>query len=305
MNAVATYETVTVSGCGLLDAREDGKLLLRGSEAAGLLDGQVSNDVGALEPGEGCEAALLTGKGRMLAPLRVVRRADGYLLLTERSTLQELFDRLRTGGLGWDAEIVKQTLELSRIELVGPQTDAVLSAAGYEPPPPALHGCSADAIRTPYGAELLVPAADEAPARKALLTAGALPAGEDLAELLRVEEGRPRWGHELDESAMPEETGRVDELVSFTKGCYVGQETVARLHWKGKPNRFLRRLLLDGPATQGQAITLPDAPERELGTIGTVADSPTGGAVALAMVRREAEPGARVLVGGSTGATIA
>lgn len=109
MSTIATYETVTATGCGLLDARNDGKLLLLGSEAAGLLDGQVSNDVGGLAPDEGCDAALLTGKGRMLAPVRIVHRGDGYLLITERETLQELFDRLRTGGLGWDAEIVKQT----------------------------------------------------------------------------------------------------------------------------------------------------------------------------------------------------
>lgn len=196
-------------------------------------------------------------------------------------------------------------MELARIELIGPTTDAVLTAAGYTPPPDTLHSCSVDAIRTPYGADLLVAAADEASARATLLAAGALPASEELAETLRVQQSRPRWGYELDETAMPEETGRVTELVSFTKGCYVGQETVARLHWKGKPNRWLRKLVLDGPAARGDAITLANAPERELGTLGTVTDSPTEGWLALAMVRREAEPGDRVLVSGQTGATIA
>ena len=97
--AEATYETVTREGCGLLPAAEDGKLLLTGSEAAGLLDGQLSNDVAGLAVGSGCEAVLLTPKGRMLAPVRVLHRADGLLLLTERATLQSLWDRLRSGGL--------------------------------------------------------------------------------------------------------------------------------------------------------------------------------------------------------------
>ena len=305
MSAAATYETLTEAGCGVLDSRDDGKLLLRGGEAAGLLDGQLSNDIGALEPGRGCDSALLTGKGRIVAPVRVLRREDGYLLLTERATLQELFDRLRTGGLGWDAELVKQTLELSRIELLGPGTDEVLTAAGYAPPGEPLHSSSADAVRTPYGADLLVAAADETSARSALAEAGALPASEALAEIVRAEHGRPRWGYELDETVMPEETGLVDELVSFTKGCYVGQETVARLHWKGKPNRFLRKLRLDAPGGQGDAITLPDTPDRALGTIGTAVVSPSEGPIALAMVRREAGPGDTVVVADGISATIA
>jgi len=301
----ASYATVTTNGCGLLDAREDGKLLLRGSGAAGLLDAQLSNDVAGLAPDEGCAATLLTAKGRMLAPLRVINRQDGYLLLTERATLQELFDRLRSGGLGWDAQIIKQTLELARIELIGPRTDAVLKDAGFAPPPAALHSCSSDAIRTYDGAELLVPAETEQAARQALLSAGALPATEDLAEILRVEQQHPRWGHELNETAMPEETGLVDELVSFTKGCYVGQETVARLHWKGKPNRHLRKLLPDGPVAAGDPVVLEQAPERELGTVGSVAHSPSEGWLALAMLRREAAVGDTVLIGDRIRATVA
>lgn len=302
---IASYETVTTSGCGLLDAREDGKLLLRGSEASGLLDAQLSNDVAGLGEGEGCTAALLTGKGRMLAPLRVINWQGGYLLLTERATLQTLFDRLRSGGLGWDAQIIKQTLELARIELIGPRTDAALAQAGFAPPGAALHSCSSDAVRTDDGADLLVAAEAEQAARQALLSAGALPAAEDLAEILRVEKRRPRWGHELDETVMPEETGLVDELVSFTKGCYVGQETVARLHWKGKPNRHLRRLRADGPVAAGDPIALEQAPERELGTVGSAAHSPSEGWLALAMLRREAAIGDTVLIGDRIRATVA
>ncbi|MEI2700825.1 MAG: folate-binding protein [Baekduia sp.] len=293
----ATYASVTSHGAGLLPPREDGKLLISGTDAAQLLDGQLSNDVAGLDQGSGCAAALLTGKGRMLAPVRVLRRADGYLLLTERATLQTVFDRLRSGALGWDAEIGKLTLELARIELIGPASEAVAATAGYSVPGPAVHACTDDSVRTEDGIELLVPAAAESDARERLRAAGALDATRELAEIVRIEAGRPRWGAELDEQTMPEEAGIVDQLVSFTKGCYVGQETVARLHWKGRPNRRLRLLQLNEPAEAGAAVLSADG-ERELGAVSSAALSPEHGPLALAMLRREAEPGDNVLAGG-------
>jgi folate-binding Fe-S cluster repair protein YgfZ len=93
---------------------------------------------------------------------------------------------------------------------------------------------------------------------------------------------------------MPAEAGIVDDAVSFSKGCYIGQETVARLHYRGKPNRHLRGLRLDRPASAGEVVRLD---HRELGTIGTAALSPARGPIALAVLRREAEPGSRVAVG--------
>jgi tRNA-modifying protein YgfZ len=119
---------------------------------------------------------------------------------------------------------------------------------------------------------------------------------EAAAEILRVESGRPRFGAEMSEATIPAEAGIDERAVSFTKGCYIGQETVARLHYKGKPNRHLRGLRLDAPASSGEAIGLGD---REVGKVGTACVSPALGPIALAIVRREAEPGARVTVGGS------
>jgi len=294
----ATYETVTGTGCGLLPAAQDGKLLITGSQAAGLLDGQLSNDIAGLAEGEGCEAALLTPKGRIMAPVRVLRRPDGLLLLTERETLQPLWERLRTGGLGWDAVIHKRTLELERIELLGPGSDAVAIAAGFTVPDDrAEHACTTDAVRSYRGLELLVEAAAAAGARERLLGAGAVPAGPALAEIVRVEAGRPRWGRELDESTMPAEAAMTERAVSFTKGCYVGQETVARLHWKGRPNRVLRTLEPAAPVAAGATIS---GGGRELGAVGSAVISPSRGPLALALLRREAEPGDIVDVAGIT-----
>jgi folate-binding protein YgfZ len=117
---------------------------------------------------------------------------------------------------------------------------------------------------------------------------------EEAAECLRIESGRPRFLHDVGTDTIPQEAGLNERAVSFTKGCYVGQETVARLHYKGKPNRHLRGLRLSAPVASGEEILLG---ERVVGEVGSTAVSPRFGPIALAVVRREAEPGAAVKVG--------
>ena len=117
---------------------------------------------------------------------------------------------------------------------------------------------------------------------------------ERIAEIVRVEHGRPRYGVDLDESVIPQEGGLNERAVSFTKGCYVGQETVARLFYRGKPNRHLRGLRLSAPAATGDVLRLGD---KQVGRLGTVAVSPLYGPIALALVRREAAPGDTLAVG--------
>jgi folate-binding protein YgfZ len=130
-----------------------------------------------------------------------------------------------------------------------------------------------------------------------LLAAGAIATSEQAAEVVRVERGRPRYGVDLDDSTIPQEAGLNERAVSFTKGCYVGQETVARLYYKGKPNRHLRGLLIAGAAdavTSGAELQLG---ERAVGRLGSIVYSPTHGPIGLALVRREAAPGDVVAVG--------
>ena len=117
---------------------------------------------------------------------------------------------------------------------------------------------------------------------------------ERAAEIVRVEHGRPRYGIDIDESTIPQEAGLNERAVSFTKGCYVGQETVARLHYKGKPNRQLRGLRLSEPVSPDAELRLG---ERAVGRLSSAVVSPTFGPIGLALVRREAEPGASVSVG--------
>ena len=128
----------------------------------------------------------------------------------------------------------------------------------------------------------------------ALTEAGAVEVSPEAVEIVRVEAGVPRFGAEMDTATMPAEAGIVEDAVSFTKGCYIGQETVARLHYKGRPNRHLRGLKLSGAATPGAALRLG---EKEVGTLGGAVVSPALGPIGLAIVRREAEPGAELTVG--------
>jgi folate-binding protein YgfZ len=299
------YRTIT-EACGLLDRSERGKLALSGADAPGFLQGQVTNDVEGLEAGRGCYSAFLTPKGKMLGDLRILAAGDELLLDTERVALQGLFNMIRRFSIGYDVQLHKRTLERGLLSLIGPDAVALAGAgalagdehthAVVEVPGTRLE---ARAIRTDIGIDLLCASADTDSLRGALEDAGAPAVGEAAVECVRVERGRPRYGIDLDDSVIPQEAGLNDRAVSFTKGCYVGQETVARLHYRGKPNRQLRGLRLSGAAEPGDELMFEG---RSVGRLASVAQSPRFGPIALALVRREAPPGTTVAIGdGLTG----
>jgi tRNA-modifying protein YgfZ len=300
------YATLT-ERCGLVDSSERGKLALSGSGAVEFLNGQVTNELLGLKPGEGCYAAFLTHKGKMLGDVRILAAVDtlgapGELLLdTERSALQALFDMIRRFKVGYDVELHKRTVERSLLSLIGPHADEVAASAFGASAPEREHThvlLSLDRavrlIRTDVGLDTLFESSATEAVRSALMGAGAVAASEAAAEIVRVERGRPRYGIDLDESTIPQEAGLNERAVSFTKGCYVGQETVARLHYRGKPNRHLRGLRLSEPVQSGTELRLGD---RSVGHLGSSVLSPTLGPIGLALMRREAEPGAAVGVG--------
>ena len=290
---------VLTEGCGLLDRSERGKLALTGPGAEEFLEGQVTNDVEALNSGQGVYAAFLSPKGKMLGDLRVLDLGDELFLDTERSALQELFNMIRRYRIGYDVELHKRTVERGLLSLIGPEARAVAGARDLPEPEHAnaagdVDGAAVRLVATDVGVDLLCDAADTDALAAALRGRGAADVDEAAAEVLRVEAGRPRYGIDLDDTVIPQEAGLNERAVSFTKGCYVGQETVARLHYRGKPNRHLRGLRLSAPAARGDELRLG---ERAVGKVGTAVVSPRHGPVALALVRREAEPGATVAVG--------
>ena len=293
--------------CGLVDRSDRGKLALTGGQAKEFLNGQVTNDVDQLEPGGGQYATFLDHKGRMQGDVRILDLGDELWLDTERPALQALFDMIRRFKIGYDVELHKRTLQCALLSLVGPRARAV---AGAEELPSAEHSSmrarrgAADVVlvATLHGIDVICAAEDAPAVRAALVEAGAVEVPEAAAEVLRVEAGRPRFAVDVDTTTIPQEAGLNERAVSFTKGCYLGQETVARLHYKGRPNRHLRGLRLSGAAATGDVLRLG---EREVGRVGTVVDSPAFGPIALAVVRREAEPGATVAVGdGGATATV-
>jgi tRNA-modifying protein YgfZ len=296
-----SQQEILRSGCGLVDRSERGKLALTGPEAKAFLHGQVTNDVEGLSPGEGCYAAFLTPKGKMQGDLRILNvgpPTPELWLDTERDTLQPLFTMIHRYKLASDLELHKRTLQQGLLSLIGPRAREV---AGADDPPTTEHanapaeidGIPVLLVATNVGVDLVTVAERTQQLAEALRARGAHDVAEDAAEALRVQHGRPRFGRDMDESTIPQEAGLNQRAVSFTKGCYIGQETVARLHYRGKPNRHLRGLELSGPSETGAELLLGD---KVVGRLGTVA-----GERALAIVRREAEPGATLRVGDGGG----
>jgi tRNA-modifying protein YgfZ len=207
-----------------------------GPDALDYLQRMVSNDIEALTVGDSCPALLLTAKARLIAPLVVWRRGeDDFLLLTE----PELGETVRT-------QLARMRLR-ARCEIEPEEHESLLVFGG-------------DGIGTDF------------PGAVELLDAGLMPTiTDDELELRRIEAGVPRWGHELDERILPAEAGLDRTHISFTKGCYPGQEPIARLHYRGHVNRTLKVVELD----DGTAV------ER----VTSSARRPDGTVVALAYVR--------------------
>jgi tRNA-modifying protein YgfZ len=286
---------------GVVDRSDRGLLSVRGEDAAEFLQGQLTNDIEALGEGAGCYAALLDRKGRLQADLRAWRLADQEVWLdTEPQATPTLLRHLSMYRVGRQVELDELSGERAILSVIGP---AARDATGVEALPDehahrvhSLAGVDCRAIATDLGIDLICARSDAEATLRALADAGAVRVSEDAAEILRVETGRPRFGREMTTETIPEEAGINERAVSFTKGCYIGQETVARLHYKGRPNRHLRGLRPERPVRGGDRVVLGD---REVGLVGTAVVSPAVGPLALAILRREAEAAATVAIGES------
>lgn len=224
-------------------------LRVAGPDAADYLQRMVSNDVEALAVGDSCDALLLTAKARVIAPLRIVRRApDDFLLLTE----PELGETVRS-------ELVRMRFA-AKAEIEPEQHEAWLVLGGEE-------------------------VLDERPAGEEV--------GEEELERWRIESGIPRWGREIDDRILPAEAGLDETHISFSKGCYPGQEPIARQRYRGKVNRRLRVLDVDGEAEPGAELFL------EGKNVGRITSSVPG--VSLGYVRVEVPDGAQLELAAKTG----
>ncbi len=209
----------------------------------------VSNDVAALARGEACEALLLTAKARVIAPIRVLRRAsDDFLVLTE----PELGETVRTQ--------LSRMRFAAKVDIEPEEHEAWIVLGGDEV-----------LDERPRGAE----------------------ATEEELERWRIESGIPRWGREIDDRILPAEAGLDETHISFTKGCYPGQEPIARQHYRGKINRRLRVLEVDGEAVPGDELVLDGK------AVGRITSSVPG--LALGFVRTEVPDDAQLAFAAKAG----
>jgi tRNA-modifying protein YgfZ len=284
--ATSEYELARSSAV-VVDRSSRSRLLLTGGDVADFLQGQVSNDVEALTPGTGCYATLLTAKGKIRCDMRILRGDDWFLIDSEPQALPVLEHMVRVYSIGRDVQSRRD--ERGLWSVIGPAARDAL-----DNPPPATEYAHTQGelgvyVATDAGVDVIGDRPD-------------LPEASDAtAEILRVESGRPRLGYELGDDVIPQEAGINERAISFTKGCYVGQETVARLFYKGKPNRHLRGVRLTEPVERGAVIRNG---ERELGRISSVCVSPSHGPIALALVRREGSPGDTVVVDEAQGTIV-
>jgi folate-binding protein YgfZ len=248
---------------GFVAERPRAFLRVSGPDAEDYLERMLSNEVASLAPGESCEALLLTPKARVIAPMRVVRRgAEDFLLVTEPGLGQTLRDELVRMRFAAKADIELE--EHRSYLLVGAENGGI---------PNADYGVPA--------AEILD---EEPPADLPLLSE------EDL-EALRIAAGTPRFGHEIDDRVLPAEAGLVERAVSLAKGCFPGQEPIARLHYRGHANRKLQVLEVEGAEPGAELLW-------EGKVVGRVTSAVSD--VALGYVRTEVPADAVLEVSGSS-----
>lgn len=310
-SVAAEYEALH-SRAAVFDRSHRGRLRLSGERAGEMVAGLVTNDVAALVPGQGCYAAALTAKGKIVADVRV--------FVEENSVLVDVPAR---AAAGWTAMVKKyvnpriaphidETTRVRDIGIFGPNARHIVSEITGVPSPaltaltPYSHvtleieGAHVLVASVPdlgtEGFELLVPADAYSLLWQRAVDAGAAPAGLEAWEIARVEAGRPEWGLDIDDATIPQEAN-FDELhaISYTKGCYVGQETVARVHFRGHVNKHLRGIRAPGVEPPPRGATLHGADGTQVGDVRSAVRSPMLGGIALAMIRRDVAPGAALV----------
>ena len=284
------------------------RMRISGPKAAELVTGMVTNDVSALTPGEGQYAAALTPKGKIIADLRIFAVEDGLLVDANAAAAPGWKDMVRKYVNPRIAAYHDATAELSDIGVFGRvarsatanaigMDDRDLAALGpYGHLTRSFGGGTIMVARAPEldieGFELFVPSSEAAALKGKLIGSGVAPGTAETWEIARIESGRPSWGVDMDDTTLPQEAN-FDELgaISYTKGCYIGQETVARVHFRGHVNRFLRKLRFVSRPAPPRGAELVDEAGKVIGDIRSVALSPRFGGVGLGMVRREIQPG--------------
>jgi len=293
------YSAVREGGAGLIDLSSRGRIIVGGTEAVPFLNGLITNDVKALEMDSWMTAAFPNVQGRLLAAIRVLHRPEGYLLDTEAITYAKVLKLAERFTLAGDFHVTDLTSPTALISVQGAGGSKVIKAvlgevAGEVERQRIVHtqlpdGAAVTVIRASHTAEDgfdLFTGADNARSWwDSLIAAGARPVGLDALEILRIEAGLPRYGVDMDETSIVSET-TLDEAVSFTKGCYIGQEIIARIKYRGHVAKKLTGLIFDGEVKVQEGAKVRSADDKEIGRLTSATYSPhLGRTIALGYVK--------------------
>jgi aminomethyltransferase len=275
------YEALR-TGAALLDLGTRGEILVKGRDRVRLLHNITSNDIKKLTPGSGCYAFLLSPQGRIQADLNLFCFDDHFLIDTEPEQREKVPAHIRRYIIADQVELQDVTGSVVAIGVEGPGAAAVLATLGAPVP-------GEDYAHLNWsGAVVAAVTATGQPGfrifgppelAEKLQAAGAVPATAEDARVVRVENGKPRYGEDISDMSLPQETQQM-HAVSFTKGCYLGQEIVERIRARGRVNRMLQRVELDAAEPPPHGAKLPD------GEVTSAVYSPVAGKViALAYMR--------------------
>jgi aminomethyltransferase len=287
------------TGAALVDHPGRRLLRLSGKDPVGMLNAVLTNEV-PKETGLGAYALLLNPKGRIQTDLRVLKSGEDVLVVTEpegADAAREILGRYAPFSRVKLENLSRGDAPWSALGLYGPDAPRLLAGlrlAEHESAQTEVGGATllAAGVALPIsGFDLLGPVDALLAARESLLRNGAVAAKRDAYETARVEAGVPRFGADMTPENFPAEAGVLDRAVNFTKGCYPGQETVARMHYRGHPNRTLRRFVVAGqPPAPGAGILQSG---KQVGMVTTVAPLPVNGhTFALGYLHRKADPDA-------------
>jgi folate-binding protein YgfZ len=300
------YTAVRDGGAGVIDLSARGRLLVSGSEAVMFLNGLITNDMKTLAVNSWMPAVFPNVQGRLLAAVRIIHREDGFLIDTEQPTLETVAKLLARFTLAGDFRVTDLTRETSMISVQGQKAaDVVRAAVGDDAAPieretisnvNLASGAEGTVIRATHTAEdgfdFFVDANEAQVLLELLAETGGQSVGPEVLETLRIEAGIPRYGVDMDETNVVTETN-LDDAVSFTKGCYIGQEIIARIKYRGHVARKLTGLVFESQiAVEGGAKVL-SRDDKEIGRVTSVTFSPRlGRTIALGYVKYDyLEPG--------------
>jgi len=303
-------DRVLRAGAALFDGSAREVVRVIGPDRVSFLQGMLTQDVEGLPAGSVADAALLTAKGAMVADARVVKRSDDLLLLTEPGFGPVVRGALERYLISEDAELSDATALFGQLSVLGPEAEALASRVlGLGPPAgAALRPFDAGGGMTAWalpqgqllpGIDLLLPAEALGSTFDRLLDAGATPVGFAALEVLRVERGTPRFGVDMDEKTIPLEAN-LQRAIHYQKGCYIGQEVIARATFRGHMNRHLVGLRFAGALPSPRTELLVG--ERRVGWVTSAVESPRLGAIGLGYAHRDVEqPGTELTLAGGAG----